>query len=403
MNIKTEEDLLALVTNKVEESTYLEYKRCAALSTDDKTKTEISKDVSAIANSAGGTIIYGLQEEGHVPVKIDDGFNPDRVTKEWLESIINSRIRPKIDGITIIPIELKKSNPGNYIFVVEIPRSSRAPHQAFDYRYYKRYNFESAPMEDYEIKDVANRRYLHRPLISVDTFVRNSHVVCLSIKNIGTEVAINVKLVSDKDLKLRGERDLQDIPIFSQGIKFFPPGKEFVFWYGTFPEIIKGDKKPSEFLIKVSYHKINDPLTEFADEFPIDIKDYHYTTAKTTLIEEQAKNIHEAISKLTNELSSKLEKLTILQTIAGPTGLQLSTETLRNIKHIACQESFERINAQSASDDVFMEVLGIDIETAYMLCQWIQLDDMKSDPVQKYSLSPSLLERFNKYFFIPGE
>jgi hypothetical protein len=35
--------------------------------------------------------------------------------------------------------------------------TSRAPHQANDYRYYKRFNFESTPMEDYEVRDLMRR------------------------------------------------------------------------------------------------------------------------------------------------------------------------------------------------------------------------------------------------------
>jgi hypothetical protein len=36
-------------------------------------------------------------------------------------------------------------------------RSSRAPHQAPDKRYYKRQNFQSSPMEDYEVRDTLRR------------------------------------------------------------------------------------------------------------------------------------------------------------------------------------------------------------------------------------------------------
>jgi len=41
-------------------------------------------------------------------------------------------------------------------YVVEIPKGTTA-HQATDWRYYKRFNFISVPMEDYEIRDVMNR------------------------------------------------------------------------------------------------------------------------------------------------------------------------------------------------------------------------------------------------------
>jgi hypothetical protein len=44
------------------------------------------------------------------------------------------------------------------MYAVSIPAAtSRAPHQAADKRYYKRYNFQSVPMEDYEIRDILRR------------------------------------------------------------------------------------------------------------------------------------------------------------------------------------------------------------------------------------------------------
>lgn len=402
MDIASEKDILFLISNKVEENIILEYKQSKALLKTENAKNEISKDVSAFANAVGGTIIYGIREDEHIPVEIDDGFDPSEITKEWIESVIDSKISPRIDGIKIIPIELRETKPCRYIYVVNIPQSTRAPHQASDKRYYKRYNLKSAPMEDYEIKDIANRRTAFCPLILVDTFIRHSIVVCLSVKNIGSEVALNVKLKPDKNLQLRGERDTEDIPIFSRGIKFFPPDKEFVFWYGSFPEIIKDDKKPSRFNINVTYNRLNDPITEYSDEFHIDIRDYYYTTSKTSFIEDEIKNIREAINKLTSELSRKMESLSSLRDIAGPTGLDLSINSLKNIRHVLNQEPFERINARYISDNVFMEVLGVDIETAYKLEHWIRFD-VKSDPIEKHSLNPKVMEEFYKYFRLPEE
>jgi hypothetical protein len=391
-----------LIRNKVEENISLDYKQCNALSKVDKSKNEISKDVSAFANSIGGTIIYGIKEDGHVPVEIDDGFDPREITKEWIELVIDSKISPRIEGIEIMPIETKETKPGRYVYVVNIPQSTKAPHQASDKKYYKRYNFRSAPMEDYEIRDVANRRTILRPLISVDTFIKHSRLVYLSIKNIGSEIAINVKLKPDRDLRLRGENDTETIPIFSRGIKFFPSNKEFVFLYGTFPEIVKSEKKPLSFKVQVTYNKLSDPITEYSDEFHIDIQDYYYTNSKTSLIEDEIKSIREAITKLADQLSRKMETLSYLEDIADPTGLRLSVSTLRNIKHVLNQEPFEKIDSRYVSDKVFMEILGVDMETAYKIEHWIRFDG-KSDPVQKHSLSPEIMDEFKKYFKLPKE
>jgi hypothetical protein len=155
--IWTEAELLALVSSGERESLTLDFKACDALSQADSKKNELSKDVAAFANSAGGTIVYGIREVDHVATEIDIGFDPAVVTKEWLEQVINSRIQRRIDGIRITQVSLAATRPGKVAYVVDVPQSARAPHQSWDKRFYRRFNFESVPMEEYEIRDVANR------------------------------------------------------------------------------------------------------------------------------------------------------------------------------------------------------------------------------------------------------
>ena len=51
-----------LIRDSVEESLSIEYKSAGALGKSDTKKTEITKDVSAFANSTGGVLIYGIAE-----------------------------------------------------------------------------------------------------------------------------------------------------------------------------------------------------------------------------------------------------------------------------------------------------------------------------------------------------
>ncbi|MEH1846389.1 MAG: ATP-binding protein [Nostoc sp.] len=155
----SEETILSMIKDKVQENLELDYKECAAIfPLTDKKKIEISKDVSAFANSAGGIIIYGVKENGHIPTEIDTGLNPNALSKERLEQIINSNIHPRINRLIIKQIELITTNPGHVLYVVSIPQATTiAPHQAADKRYYKRFNFESVAMEDYEIRDILRR------------------------------------------------------------------------------------------------------------------------------------------------------------------------------------------------------------------------------------------------------
>jgi len=45
--------------------------------------------------------------------------------------------------------------PCRDIYVVWVPQSTRAPHMAAEHRFYKRFNFESVPVEEYEVRYVS--------------------------------------------------------------------------------------------------------------------------------------------------------------------------------------------------------------------------------------------------------
>jgi len=154
----TEAKILNFITSEIEESLTLEYKAAEALDRSETKKKEITKDVSAMANSAGGLLIYGISESSredkrHLPERITP-VNRTRFPREWVEQIIQA-IRPRIDGIVIHSVNLS-SGETDVVYIVEIPQSNTA-HQASDHRYYKRFNFQAVPMEDYEVRDVIFR------------------------------------------------------------------------------------------------------------------------------------------------------------------------------------------------------------------------------------------------------
>lgn len=156
---KTLEDLKKLVENITDESLFLEFKGKDALDFkgDEEKKKKFSKTISSFANSAGGVVIYGIKEDKSDPMKVVLSLDPvtGQPTKEQLEQIIHSSISPKIDGLQIYPIE--SLDPNGIIFVIEIPQSTTVHQNTKDKIYYKRHNFSSIAMEDYEIKDVMNR------------------------------------------------------------------------------------------------------------------------------------------------------------------------------------------------------------------------------------------------------
>lgn len=155
IQINSLDDVQNLLKDNIEENLYLEYKREIT----NKGK-EVAKDVSAFANTKGGSIIYGIEESAKEPIKIS--WIDVKGTKERLENMIFANIEPTIKNIKISPVP-NPENEKQAIFIVTIPESEEAPHMA-DYRYYRRHNFQASPMADYEVKDAMFRKGLKKSL-----------------------------------------------------------------------------------------------------------------------------------------------------------------------------------------------------------------------------------------------
>lgn len=184
-----------VIRSRAEESVHIEYKAGAALEGTDNKKHEISKDVSSMANADGGIIIYGVFEMDHIP----QGFafvNGNDYPKEWLEQVINSKIKRRIPGLTIDVIRIGNKITQS-IYVVKIPRSSEAPHMASDGRYYKRYNFESKRMEEYEVRDLFRRTSeTDLKLLPCEFILTPEYNAQEKLKFVDLQVVLDVKNVS---------------------------------------------------------------------------------------------------------------------------------------------------------------------------------------------------------------
>jgi hypothetical protein len=71
--------------------------------------------------------------------------------------VINSRVQKRIPGIEIFPVRFE-GDIGKTVYILKIPQSTLGPHMASDKRFYKRFNFQSVPMEEYEVRDLFSRK-----------------------------------------------------------------------------------------------------------------------------------------------------------------------------------------------------------------------------------------------------
>lgn len=145
----SEEDIQRLIDNHQTESIILEFKQ--ELGKDTK---EIAKDISAMANSEGGIIIYGLIEDETGAAKSINWLNAQDKIPEKIEEVISATITPRV-YVKIFDQISSKEDPSKKIFVVYIPRSNGL-HMVIkgkDNRYYKRIGRTVQSMEHSEIME----------------------------------------------------------------------------------------------------------------------------------------------------------------------------------------------------------------------------------------------------------
>src|SRR6476659_9208883 len=109
-----------MIRDMVQENIHLDYKASKAIN--QSARDEIAKDVSAFANSDGGVLIYGVEEDraSHLPTRIDEGVDDAECSREWIENTITSRINPKIPDVQIIRLPLAL---GRSVHVISIGKS----------------------------------------------------------------------------------------------------------------------------------------------------------------------------------------------------------------------------------------------------------------------------------------
>lgn len=151
----TKSDLQWLIDNKISESIHLEYKSELKVKTNSD-KKELCKDVSAMANSFGGRIIFGIsekeqKEDGSIPEELQP--IKDKSLKETMQQVLADGVLPRMD-FRIQPVP-DDDEDGEYI-IVEVPQSISGPHFVCykkENRFYKRRDYEAKPMDQREIED----------------------------------------------------------------------------------------------------------------------------------------------------------------------------------------------------------------------------------------------------------
>lgn len=197
------EDIQILIDNQEKESLILEYKQ--ELTGNDKEKKEISKDVSAIANTGGGYLIIGIEEEDRKAASISgtQGKIGRQPVEEWIESVLISNVRPKL---TITPKTISiEADHDKVVVVIHIPQSTRRPHMVTiggKNAYYRRHNYQATYADEHEVRSM----FLENKNSSdeMDKF--------LSLRNLIDSSKDNFAITPLSSLLLKSLRETRELP-----------------------------------------------------------------------------------------------------------------------------------------------------------------------------------------------
>lgn len=127
----------------------------------DKIINDLTKAVSAFANTEGGVIVIGLREKT-VPgskAKVADSLHGVELSKmipESLQRMVEGHLMPRLLGMRFNPVLLAGTSPAKYAYVIYIPKGSNA-YQARDKKYYGRSEYESNALDDNYIRLLMSR------------------------------------------------------------------------------------------------------------------------------------------------------------------------------------------------------------------------------------------------------
>ena len=119
------ERLVAIIEASAPEGLTLEFKSKLPGRTD-RDRAELLKDVSAMANAAGGTILFGIEEKAGIASSFSgfNGADPDSEIRR-LAQIIESGIEPRLSGVNFEYVATPKGD----VLVLQIPESFDSPHR----------------------------------------------------------------------------------------------------------------------------------------------------------------------------------------------------------------------------------------------------------------------------------
>lgn len=171
-------------------------------------------------------------------------------------------------------------------------------------RYYRRYNFQSKPMEDYEIREAYGGRRVAKTLVNVDIKVKG--FVDFVVSSIGDSPAQDIRFEFSEGMRWWKDAG-PPIPL-KDGVRLLPPGRALNLIYNDYPDLLQDESDTSRrFEIRVSY--FHPELDQRINEvFNFDLMDFVEAVLNESDIEIMTKKLVKKLKSLVNEAKKGREK-----------------------------------------------------------------------------------------------
>jgi hypothetical protein len=319
---KTADDILRLKEDREPENPYLEYKSGMLLAAkNEKVFETLSREITAFGNSAGGVIIIGADEDNDRCISALSPVADASKTDSWIEDGLLPRVSPPISfDVQTLDVE------GGRIFIINVPASPAAPHQASDRRYYARRLYRVDPLLAYEVDDI-RRRVEASPLRVTSSLWFESGLINFRIKNEGLspvfDVSMSVEGIKSEDIAKQWTPGLNRP--YTEPFKVIHPDSDLSFLGGGFDFFKKELTDSFVTIVKFS----DERGIEHKERRQYYLKDLETAQMPETRTEKSLGEIKEQVSKIGEALRDLANVASAINESAfHASGLNLSGTTL---------------------------------------------------------------------------
>lgn len=394
---QTLEHILEMRDRGDSESATLEFKSCRLFDQkNDKIFETLSKEITALANSIGGVLIIGVEEDTDRRISKIVPVADGKKHEAWIEDGLLSRITPSLH-LAITRIEAD----GGHLLVIDVPLSLNAPHQSADKRYYARRLFRVDPLLAFEVDDIRRRVAAIASGASLSVLFQGA-AISFAITNEGIGAVFNVWIEID------GIENSAIAKFWTPGLgrpytepfRIIHPGENRNFLGAGFDFF----QDHLEDRMDVTLHYADADENQHRKTYTYYLKDFHSTirlsSPQEKLLEQGTKNL-EKLERTLSELARDIHE--IRERAFHPSGFNLSRTTLA----VLSGEENVKWPGEALSFQALAEVLDVDFETAAKIQQEIfgaaHYLGGRNTPVDEIDLPDQVKNKIRQYLKLPPE